>query len=611
MLKEMSVEELMNIEVFSVSKRPERLSETPSAIQVITGEDIRRSGVKKLADALRLASNLGVQQIASHAWVVSSRGFNTLFANKLLVMIDGRSVYTSLDAGVFWDAQNVLLEDIDRIEVISGPGGTLWGSNAVNGVINIITKSSKETQGTYASAAAGSFQKNHGVTRYGSTIGDNTFFRVYANRADYDNTFFHNGNDGIDEWYMTSGGFRLDYFPSDTNMLTLQGDMYGGGEFNSAMNKSQLDGGNILGRWKHMFSRSSDLTVQVYFDRTWRRDIPSTISDEMITYDLDAQHSFAIGQRQNILWGIGYRLMQNETPTSSAFVGFVPEHRNMDLFSAFMQDEITLQENVLKLTIGTKIEHNDFSGLEIQPSGRLAWTPNEQHTAWGAISRAVRSPSRIDVDYHIPKAPLVSSSFDYYIAGGPDFESETVVAYELGYRIQPIQTISLSVATFYNRYDKIYSVEQESSSSLFPFTIQNGVEGQSWGAEFSGIYQPTEWWRLRGGYTYFHKDLWNRPGHNVQSNVFASLGNDPRNQCVLQSMTDLPANFQFDITARYVDILPDPKIPSYGTFDARLAWQYQYLELSIVGQNLWRQQHTEFGGLEIPRSVYGKVACQF
>ncbi|HEY1171747.1 MAG TPA: TonB-dependent receptor [Verrucomicrobiae bacterium] len=603
----MSLAELMDQDVTIVTKTPERLSRSASAVQVVTGEDIRRSGAMTLADALRLAPNLTVQQINSYGWVVSSRGFNAVFANKLLVMIDGRSVYTPLDAGVFWDAQNILMEDIDRIEVVSGPGGTLWGANAVNGVINIITKSAKETQGLYVSAAAGTFLNNYGAIRYGGQAGTNFFYRVYMQRFERDSTRTPNRGDGINAWDMANGGFRMDYYPSEANTLTLQGDFYSGDIQNVPTSAvSGLDGQNVLGRWTHTFSEESDMSLQLYWDRTWRRDIPSTITDRLNTYDLDFQHRFAIGERHNLLWGAGYRLMQDKTPTSTAIVGFVPVERNMQLFSGFLQDEITLLPDRLKLTLGTKLEHNDFSGFEVQPSARLAWTPTERQTVWGAVSRAVRTPSRIDSDYHIPITP------PYIIAGGPNFEAERLIAYELGYRLQPTERISLSLATFYNRYTDVYSVEPAATGVPIPFTIQNGAEGQSYGLELSGVYQAADWWRLRGGYTYFHKDLWSQLGHNVTQAVLASQGNDPQNQIVLQSILDLPQNFELDTTARFVSSLSDPQVPRYFTFDVRLAWHYKNMEFAVVGQNLWDRQHAEFNSAqEIQRSVYGKVTLRW
>jgi len=606
-LKRLSVEQLMNIEVTSVSRRSEKLAETASAIQILTGDDIRRSGAMNLADALRLSPNLQVQQINSYASVVSARGFTALFANKLLVMIDGRSVYTPLDAGVFWDAQNLLLEDLERIEIISGPGGTLWGANAVNGVINIITKSARDTQGIFLSGGGGSFLQDFGALRYGGGNGSNLFYRVYVQRFDQNSTLRPNGDDGMNSWNMTQGGFRMDYYPAEPDMLTLQGDYYSGVEYNIAgPTNSTIDGQNVLGRWTRTFSEESDLKLQLYFDRTWRHDIPSTASDELNTYDIDFQHRFPLFKSQSILWGAGYRLMQDDTHTTSPFVGFVPPERNMQLFSGFVQDEATVIPERLKLTIGTKIEHNDFSGFEVQPSGRIAWTPSERHTVWGAISRAVRAPSRIDSDYHIPKTP------PFAIAGGPNFDSEKVIAYELGYRTQPLSKLSLSLAAFYNDYDDIYSVEQANPPAPFPYTIQNGVDGQSWGVELSATAELTKWWRLRGGYTYFHKDLWNKPGHSVTDAVFDSLGNDPQHQFVVQSIVDLPAGFQFDVVARYVDTLSGPHVPSYLACDVRLAWQFKRWEISVVGQNLIDEQHPEFNSAQqVPRSVYGKLTWRF
>jgi iron complex outermembrane receptor protein len=601
--KKMSLAELMDQDVSIVTKTPEKLSQSPSAVQVLTGEDIRRSGALTLPDALRLAPNLEVQQVNSYTWVVSARGFDTVLANKLLVMIDGRTVYSPLDAGVFWDAQNVLLEDVDRIEVVSGPGGALWGANAVNGVINIVTKSAKDTQGVYLSAAAGSLLQDHGAVRYGGQVGKDLFYRVYAQRSDFTETVQPGGEKSPNAWDLTQGGFRVDYLPEGDNKLTVQGDVYDGKEYNTTgPNHSTLNGENLLGRWTHTLSEESDLTLQLYFDRTWRKDVPSTLADELDTYDFDFQHRFAIGDRHNILWGVGYRLMEDHAKFNSPLVGLLPEMSNMQLFSTFVQDEITIVPDRLKLTLGSKFEHNDFSGFEFQPSGRLAWTPTDWQTIWGAVSRAVRSPSRIDRDYFVPKKPPFS------LAGGPEFDSETVLAYEIGYRVQATKRLSLSLATFYNDYDDLFTVEQENRLKPFPYTIQNGADGQSWGAEFSGVYQPTDWWRLRGGYTFFHKDVWGKRGHVVTQSMLDFLGNDPQSQYVLQSMMDLPGNFKLDLTSRYVDALLTPRVSSYVTLDARIAWQFKNWEFSVVGQNLLDNRHPEYStSQEIPRSVYGKV----
>jgi iron complex outermembrane receptor protein len=601
--KKMSLDELMNVDVISVSRQPERLMGAASAIQVITGEDIHRSGATNLPQALRLAPNLRVAQVNSYGWVVSSRGFSGLFSNKLLVMIDGRTIYTPLFAGVSWDAQNVVLEDIDRIEVVSGPGGTLWGANAVNGVINIVTKSAKDTQGVYVTGAGGTYLDDLAAVRYGGAIGDNLHYRVYAQRADYDNTFHADGSENADEWGVTNGGFRMDYDPSEDNTFTLQGDLYGGTE-RTLPDDARIDGQNMLARWTHTISPDSQLKAQVYIDHTFRQDPSSTLSDTLLTYDMDIQHSFKLGDRHSLVWGFGYRRMLSDVEASTTFVGFVPNSRTMELFSAFIQDEIIVVPDRWRFTAGVKLEHNDFSGFEVQPSVRLAWTPTDRQTIWGAVSRAIRSPSRIDVDYQLPTydVPLNTPNVD----GGPDFDSEKLMAYELGYRIQPASRVSISLSTFYNRYDDLYGVE--ALPGTMTYRIQNPSEGESWGAELGTSIRLFDWLRLRGGYTYFYKSIWNKPGHTAPT---ASLGNDPKHQVLLQTIIDLPHHFQFDVTGRYVSALPDPEIAAYVTFDARLAWQHKNLELAVVGQNLGDSRHPEFGELEIPRSVYGKVTLRW
>jgi iron complex outermembrane recepter protein len=600
-LKQLSLEALMDQDVTIVTRNPEKLSASPSAVQVITGEDIHRSGATSLPEALRLVSNLEVAQVNSHDWAISARGFNNTLANKLLVMIDGRTVYTPLDAGVFWDAQNVLLDDIDRIEVVSGPGGTLWGANAVNGVINIVTKSARDTQGLMIEGGGGSFLQDFGAIRYGGSNGKNLFYRVYGQRFDRNGSVFPNGKNAGDSWDMSQGGLRLDWYPSADNMLTLQGDSYAGSE-SAKISETFLDGQNLLGRWSHTMSDTSDLTVQAYFDRTWR-DIVHSFAEDLKTYDIDFQFRFALGERQSITWGAGYRLMQDEVHNTAA-LAFIPPDKNMQLFSGFLQDEITLIPDRLELTLGTKLEHNDFSGFEVQPSARLAWTPAERNTFWAAISRAVRSPSRIDSDFELPGNP------PFQLVGDKNFDSETLLAYEAGYRVRPIDRLTLSLASFYNDYSNLRSVDAITPTN---FVIGNGFKGQTWGFELSGTYQAADWWRLRGGYTYLNKTLWS---HSPAVTASIREGNDPENQVMLQSIMNLPAHFQLDLVGRYVDTLSNPHVPSYVTFDARVAWWWKdNLEVSIVGQNLWDKQHPEFGAAatrqEIPRSVFGKIAWWF
>jgi len=603
-LKRLSLEELMNQDVSIVSRREEKLSQSASAVQVITQEEIHRSGATSLPEALRLAPNLQVAQVDSRQWAISARGFNNTLANKLLVMIDGRTIYTPLFAGVFWDAQDTMLEDIDRIEVVSGPGATLWGANAVNGVINIVTKSAKDTQGTLLTAGGGSMLNYFGGVRYGDRISSNLFFRVYGKYFDRDNTLLPGGSDATNDWRMGQGGFRMDWLPGEEDTFTLQGDAYGGTVEQAAPGDTTLDGQNVLGRWRRVLSEDSELTAQAYFDRTWRR-IPGQFAEDLKTYDIDVQHRFALGQRQSITWGGDYRLMQDDVDNSAA-LAFLPRKRNMQLFRGFLQDEIDVVAEKLKLTLGTVVEHNDFSGLETSPSGRIAWMPDARNTLWAAVSHAVRSPSRIDTDLRVPATP------PFLLTGGPNFDSEKVWAYELGYRVRPHERVALSVAGFFNDYDDIRSLEPITTNS---FAIQNKNRAETWGMELSGNYQVTDWWRLRGGYTFLRKHVIRKEG-GLDLNRGRAEGNDPQNQVLLQSMITCPRGFDFDLTARYIDTLPSPNVPSYFTFDARVAWRpLTNLELAVVGQNLWDSQHPEFGAAatrqEIPRSVYGKVTWRF
>ncbi|MDO6432728.1 TonB-dependent receptor [Flavitalea sp. BT771] len=600
-LKKMSLEELMNTEVISVSMRPEKLAEVASAVQVITGEDIHRSGVTRLPGALRLVSNLQMEQANSHDWAITARGFNGLpsaggvLANKLLVMIDGRSIYSPLFGGVYWDVQNTLLQDLDHIEVVSGPGGTLWGANAVNGVINIITKSARETQGWYLSGAAGSFLQDLGEVRYGTRVDSTLFVRIYGQRLDQRNTELAGGINAKDAWNMTQGGFRMDYYPSATNTFTLQGDLYSGvANKDSLLKHTVTNGQNVLARFTHLFSGSSDLKIQAYFDRTWRTTPHSAtpFSYRINTYDIDIQHRFAAGKLHNIVYGIGYRLQEDEAAAS-----LLPLSRNMPLYSGFVQDEITFVPNFLKLTIGSKFLHNIYSGFETQPGARITWTVDRRQTIWTAVSRAVRTPTRFDTDF---------------IRRRLKFLSEKVIAYELGYRVRPLDRLSLSLASFYNRYHDIRSIDSNASPTV-PLVLANSQRAESWGFELSGSFQALEWWRLRGGYTYFSKNIWPTSPKVLPASVDFE-GVDPRHQCLLQSIMDLPRHLQLDLVARYADQLPGSTftahIPAYFTFDLRLAWQYKRFEISLVGQNLTKDQHKETGSSQIPRSIYGRVICQ-
>jgi len=604
-LKKLSVEELMNLEVTLVSRTPQRLAEAASAIQVITQEDIRRSGATSLPEALRLASNMQVAQYHSSAWIISARGFNTIFANKLLVMIDGRTVYTPLFGGVIWELQNLMLEDVDRIEIISGPGGTLWGANAVNGVINIITRSAAATQGAYLSVAGGNFLKHAFEARYGGRLGKDAHYRVYGMHFSRKPTYLPDGNKNKDDWKLSQAGFRIDWNAGLKDSLTFQGDLYGG-ERNTGAGYSDMNGQNFLSRWTHRFSPSSDLSFQAYFDRYFRDDKSSGSSDALYTIDFDLQHSFALGKVHRLVWGASYRFVKDHAIFSTDVVAILPPEKRLDQAEGFLQDEISLGSR-MKLTVGTKVLHNAYTDLEWQPSGRLAYTV-DRSTIWAAVSRAVRTPSRYDVDYFLPAYPVPPS--EPSVAGGPNFVTEKLLAYEAGYRLQPTGLSNFSVAAFYNVYRDVYSVEALPGTQTYQ--IQNGSEGETWGAEFSGNYQPASNWRLRGGYTFMQKDLRAKKGRNFDPQY---LANDVRHHAVLQSILNLPFNMELDITGRYMSDLPKtlatPGVPAYFNADARLAWVLPHMELSVVGQNLLHRRQAEFSSFLVPRSFYIKLVGRF
>jgi iron complex outermembrane receptor protein len=519
-------------------------------------------------------------------------------------MMDGRTLYTPLFAGVFWDAQDAMLEDLDRIEVVSGPGATLWGANAVNGVINIISKPANETQGFLGNVGGGTFLQDFASARYGGKIGEDLYFRIYGKYFDRDDSLTPSGAEGTNAWRFGQAGFRLDYLPRGGDTLTVQGDGYGSAYDQTRTQLGYLNGQNVVGRWNHPLGPDSDMTVQAYWDRTWR-DQPA-FKDQLNTFDVDFQHQFALFERVlGITWGAEYRAMLDRFGNTPA-ISFIPPDRNLQLFSSFLQGDIVVVPDRFRITLGTKLEHNDYSGFEVEPSSRLAYTPSENQTWWFAASRAVRAPSRIDEDLVLPGVP------PFIIVRGGDFKSEDVIALEPGYRVRPFKALTLSIAGFYNFYDNIRSLEPIATNV---FVIRNGNRGETGGVELSATWQATDWWRLRGGYTYLYKNIFVKPGES-DLNQGRAEGNDPENQFLIQSILDLPWHLQLDGTLRYVDSLPSPHVPAYVTMDVRLAWHATpNLEFSIVGQNLFDKQHPEFGDpatrQEIPRSVYGKVTWRF
>lgn len=610
-LKKLSLEELMNLEVTSVSKHPEKLNEVASAIQVITKDDIRRSGVKTLPEALRLASNLQVAQTNASQWGISARGFNldNLLANKLLVLIDGRVVYTPMYAGVFWDVQNLLLEDVERIEVISGPGGTLWGANAVNGVINIITKNAKDTKGLFVEVATGTLLPGLGSLRYGGKINDKLSYRVYATGFKLASTVTSDSS-AKDAWWMSQGGFRFDWEASEKDQVTLQSNAYDGRPNPDGTEYVIARGAHMLGKWNHTFSEKADFQLQLYYDHTWR-DFRNNFTEKLQTYDIEFQSRYKIGGRNVLTYGLGARLMDQEMENLELF-GFFPAHKELHLYNIFVQDEITLIKERLRFTLGTKVEHNSYTGFEYQPSSRIIWTPGESHTVWAAVSRAVRTPSRTDREFMVSLTPT------FPVIQGDSVISEELLAYELGWRWRPFKKLSLSFSTFYNTYDNLRSAEPGPILGTYPITFANGVHGETYGAEFAMMHQPAEWLNIRGGYTFLRKNLWVKPD-SKDLNDGTAESNDPEHQFLLQSTLNFPAGIELGTVLRWVDNLSkiNAYVPAYFGLDVRLAWNVtKNFELSVVGQNLLDDRHVEFIRPNstvrfIERSVYGKISCRF
>jgi iron complex outermembrane receptor protein len=630
-LTDISLEQLVNIEVTSVSKKENRLNQSPAAISVITQEDIRRSGLTSIPELLRLAPGMDVAQINASTWAISSRGFNGQFADKLLVLVDGRSIYAPAFGGVFWGLQDTVLEDLDRIEIIRGPGATLWGANAVNGVINIITKSAKETQGLLISTSAGTEEQPATSLRYGGQLGSNVYYRVYAKYVNHDNFVDASGNETADSWDALRGGARLDWEATEGDLLTLQGDYYGG-TFNHnvvltsltppyAQNITSGDynsGGNLLGRWTHDFTGSSQLTVQGYYDHTRNADAGTEGLPDV--YDFDAQHRFALGQRQDIVWGAGYRYSHVENRNAS-FITWNPPVRHDQLYSAFAQDDITVVEDRLHLTLGSKVEHNDYTGFEFEPSGRLLWTPSEKQTVWGAVSRAVRTPAVFETSARYnsnflasPFAPPVQVA----LSGNPNFKSEEVLSYELGYRIEPTRRLSFDLATYYTIYDRLRFFGASGAPFFQPTPVphmvvpeefNNGLSASTYGAEVSAQWQAADCWKLMGSYSWLHMNL--HAGDTM-------AGDSPQQQFQIRSYLNLPGNLELNNALYYVDTLPNQGIPSYFRLDAGLVWRpNRSWEIGIWGQNLLNGRHAEFTSrttpmlTEVPRGVTGRVTLLF
>jgi iron complex outermembrane receptor protein len=634
-LKQLSLEQLGDVEVTTVSKQPQQLQRTPAAIFVITQEDIRRSGATNIPEALRMAPGVEVARIDADHWSVAIRGFAGQFSKSLLVLIDGRSVYTPLFDGVYWDVQNVMLEDIERIEVIRGPGGTIWGANAVNGVINIITKSSKETQGALAALGGGNVDQGTGAVRYGGSDGKDFSYRIYGTGS-LRGPEFHADGDPFDGFRMGQMGFRTDWKADDKNTLTVQGDIYGALSGESlqlatysppaeivAEDKANASGGNLLARWQHTTGEGSDIQIQTYFDRTNRQDLE--LGETRDTLDIDFVQHLRVHREQELTWGLGARVSPSNYIQIAPGVNFLPNKQTESIYSGFAQYELPIVRDKLMLTAGTKLEHNSFSGFDYQPSVRLLWAPTERHSFWTAVTRAVRTPSRIDddvlFDIFVENTPTVPVYFE--ILGNPHQKAEQLIGYEAGYRTQVNRNLYLDFTGFYNSYRDLqnYGPLALSEASTPPplrllivVPYANGIQGSTMGGEVAPNWKVTHWWQVRGSYSFLHMGLEDKPGYTDTGGLLASYeGSSPKHVLGFQSLINLPKHFEFDQTFRYSSELSAQGVKGYSTADVRLGWRAgEGLDFSVVGQNLLQPYHYEFGGdpgplVGIKRAVYAKM----
>ncbi len=641
-LTQLSLEQLGNVEVTTVSKEPEEVWDTSAAVYVITQDDIRRSGATSIPELLRLVPGVEVARIDSDHWAVGIRGFGSEFSKSVLVLIDGRSVYSPLFSGVYWNVQNVMLEDVDRIEIIRGPGGTIWGANAVNGVINIITKSTKDTHGALASFSGGNVDQGTGNFRYGGGNGRNFDFRAYGmafGRA----AEFHPDTVKFDEWQMGQGGFRTDLQLNSRDTLTLQGDMYKGydGErvqvaFYSPPSMQTFNappsvaGGNLLGDWHHTISENSDFQLKSYYDRTSR--LSPQLDEVRNTLDIDFLYHLNWKGRQDLSLGAGARWSPDTITQKFETLDFLPQQETDSIYSWFLQDQISIIPKKLMLTLGSKFEHNNYSGFEVQPDGRLLWTPTDHQSVWVAVTRAVRTPSRLDQDLQVTDFLTASPPIFLQVVGSRNFKSEQLLGTEVGFRTLLAHKLYLDTTFFHNAYNDLYGYGPsttivETSPAPTHYVLQlplaNATIGDTDGVEIAPDWKPVNWWELKGSYSFLHLFVHNRSEAAGSYNSLITTsdnGSSPHHEIELQSLFNLPKRIEFDTTYRFVSALPaqtsvpaSPTVGGYSTGDARLGWSpIVGLEVSFVGQNLFQPQHPEFGGDDGPlvgirRSYYAKV----
>jgi iron complex outermembrane recepter protein len=617
-----------DVPVTSVTKGEGTVGKSPAAIFVITQDMIRRSGATSVPETLRMVPGLSVAHISGNTWAITSRGLNSQFANKLLVMIDGRSVYSPLFAGVHWDTQDLVLQDIERIEVIRGPGSTLWGANAVNGVINIITKKAEDTQGLLGVVGAGSVDKTIDSVRYGGKVGDDLHYRIYGKGFDRGAQYSPLG--ASDDWRQMRGGFRADWTPfgSEDDFVTFQGDIYGGtsgnndGAFPFNPTDTDVSGGNFLARWNHQYSDTSSFTLQGYYDK-WSRNSP-LLQSTYDTFDLDFTRRLRIAEDHGITWGLGARAVIDDFSFGNPdFFSTVPVHRQANAYTGFIQDEMTLIDETLFFTLGSKFEQNAYTGFEYQPSGRLLWNIDDRNVVWGAVARAVRVPSRIEDDIRFVVAVVNPNPLTVVqIIGNRGVQAEDMMAYELGYRAQPNEKFSWDAAAYINRYENIIGFVTQTPffdgvRVVIPQRAVNGADGIGYGFELTSTYQMTETWRMTAWYSYQDVEL--KSPANSGGTSEAREATSPHNQAYLMSSWDLPRNFEVDLMGRYVDNLAEIDVSHYISMDVRLGWRpNDNWELSVVGQNLLEPEHKEFNDVEaivlsteMRRAVFAQAVVRY
>jgi iron complex outermembrane receptor protein len=644
-LKSLSLEELTQIQVTTPSKNPQSAFDTPSAIFVITGEDIKRSGATSIPEALRMAPGVEVARIDANHWSIGIRGFGTRLNRSVLVLIDGRTVYTTLFDGTYWEVQDTLLEDVDRIEVIRGPGGTVWGPNAVNGVINIITRSTKDTHGSFFSTGGGSDEQGFMNTRYGGGNGKGFDYRVYGKtftRAPEN----HSDNRNFDDWRSVQGGFRTDWTGTRKGDFTVQGDIYDetAGESEqvgmytapysrTVDSNALLSGGNLMARWERAYSAANDVQVQVYYDRTNR--VESNLKDIRNTFDVDFLQRLKAPARQTITWGLGARLVPATNTAIVSGLTFVPASRTDYLTTGFLQDEISLVDKRLTLTLGSKVLQTNFlHGIGLQPSARLSWTLDEKQTVWAAFTHALRTPSDVEENFYLSGLVGILPDGTPYMArfnANSRFSPEQMNGYELGYRRLFGKRLVVYTSSFLNHYHNLLDEEIvgapffETSDPpgvstsvpphyLLPALFGNGLLAYTKGVEVAPEWRPTGIWRLRGSYSFLHMNVYRSPHSGDIGTAPGIQGSSPAHQLSLESHLDVTKKLEFDLTFRYVSALPGQLVPAYSTGDARIAWQVNpQIEFSLVGNNLLQPSHFEDGGdpgplVGILRSGYAQIA---